>query len=58
MNEQCSVIKKAVINTISIRNVKTIDIGGLATTSEFMKTFLDEVKILTPSEGYQLFVKN
>lgn len=52
LKEQCGVIKNAVVNTIIDHNVKTADIGGLATTSEFMKQFLDEVKYLTPEEGF------
>lgn len=53
LKQQCSVIKNAVVNTIVDHNIKTTDIGGLATTTEFMKTFLDEVKILTPENGFE-----
>jgi len=53
LKQQCSVIKQAVVNTITERNVKTADIGGMATTSEFMNTFLDEVKYLSPEQGFE-----
>lgn len=49
--QQGSVIKQAIVNTISVRNVRTTDIGGSSTTSEYMKEFLDEMKFLSPSNG-------
>lgn len=48
LKEHGSIIKQSIVNTITKHNVKTSDIGGLATTSDFMKVFLDEVKYLTP----------
>lgn len=42
--EQSRIIKTSVVQTITKHNVKTTDIGGMASTSEFMKVFLDELK--------------
>jgi isocitrate/isopropylmalate dehydrogenase len=51
LEEHATVIRKAILNTISIRNVKTIDIGGNASTSEFMKHVLEEIQLQTPEVG-------
>jgi isocitrate dehydrogenase (NAD+) len=51
LDQHSAVIKNAVINTISKRNVKTVDIGGTASTSEFMKHVLEEIQIHTPEIG-------
>lgn len=51
LDEHCSVIKNALLNTISKKNVKTIDINGSATTSEFMKHLLEEIENQTPEIG-------
>ena len=53
LEQHCSVIKNAVLNTISKKNIKTIDIGGNASTSEFMKHVLDEIQAQTPEIGIQ-----
>lgn len=46
-----TIIKQAVVNTITKRNIKTVDIGGLATTSEYMKAYLEELHSLIPETG-------
>ena len=51
LENHCSVIKNAIINTIGKHNVRTEDIGGQATTTEFMKCVLDEIQSLTPEIG-------
>jgi isocitrate/isopropylmalate dehydrogenase len=51
LEEHATVIRKAIVSTISVRNVKTIDIGGNATTSEFMKHILEEIQKQTPEVG-------
>lgn len=51
LEQHCSVIKNAVLNTISKKNIKTIDIGGSATSSEFMKHVLEEIEAQTPETG-------
>ncbi|CAF0789477.1 unnamed protein product [Brachionus calyciflorus] len=48
LDQHSSVVRNAIINTISQRNVKTVDIGGTASTSEFMKHVLDEIHQHTP----------
>ena len=48
LTQQCGIIKQSVVNTITKRNIKTADIGGINTTAEFMSAFLDELKFLTP----------
>lgn len=53
LREECTVIKTAVVNTITKHDIKTQDIGGLATTSEFMKVFLDEVRFLNEARGFR-----
>lgn len=52
LTQQCGIIKQSVVNTITKRNIKTADIGGINTTAEFMSAFLDELKFLTPEEGF------
>lgn len=52
LRQHCGVIKTAVVNTITKRNIKTNDIGGYHTTADFMNVFLDEVKSLAPEEGF------
>jgi isocitrate dehydrogenase (NAD+) len=46
------VIKTAIVNTIVNHNVRTADMGGLATTTEFMKQVLEEIQVLTPEIGW------
>jgi isocitrate dehydrogenase (NAD+) len=56
LEQHGSVIKNAVVNTISKHNIKTADIGGTATTTEFMKQVIDEVQLHTPEIGKLLFL--
>jgi hypothetical protein len=42
------------LNTISKKNIKTIDINGTASTSEFMKHLLEEIERQTPEIGKNL----
>ena len=58
LNEHSSVLRNAVVNTIGERNIKTIDIGGTATTSEFMKHVLDEIHNQTPEIGTYFLTLN
>ena len=51
LDQHGSVIKNAVVNTIEKKNVKTQDIGGTATTTEFMKAVIEEIKLQTPEIG-------
>lgn len=51
LEQHCSVIKTAVVNTAAKHNVKTVDIGGTATTSEFMRQVFEEIQIQTPEIG-------
>lgn len=44
-------IKNAIVNTIGKHNVRTEDIGGQATTTEFMKCVIEEIQQLTPEIG-------
>ena len=52
LDEHCSVIKKAVLKTIQERQLKTPDIGGSATTTEFVRSVLDEIAQMTPTVGF------
>ncbi|CAF1920930.1 unnamed protein product [Rotaria magnacalcarata] len=52
LNEHSSVIKKAVLNTIHDHKLKTQDIGGTATTSEFIQCVLTEITQMTPQTGF------
>ena len=52
LEQHCTVIKTAILNTISKKNIKTVDINGNATTSEFMKHVLDEIESQTPEIGF------
>jgi isocitrate/isopropylmalate dehydrogenase len=51
LEQHATVIRNAVVNTIGKHNVKTVDIGGTASTSEFMKVVLDEIQRNTPEIG-------
>jgi hypothetical protein len=51
LEKHCSAIKNSIVNTITKNNVKTQDIGGTASTTEFMRNVLDEIKRLTPETG-------
>jgi len=50
------VIKNAVVNTITKHNIKTTDIGGTSTTTEFMKQVIEEVQQNTPEIGKLFFI--
>lgn len=52
LENHCSVIKNAIVNTIGKHNVRTEDIGGTATTTEFMKCVIEEIQHLTPEIGF------
>lgn len=52
LEQHCSAIKTAVVNTIGKHNVKTPDIGGTATTTEFMKQVVEEIQVQTPEIGW------
>lgn len=51
LEQHGSVIKTAVVDTIGKNNVKTADLGGSASTTEFMKVVLDEIRMNTPEIG-------
>jgi isocitrate/isopropylmalate dehydrogenase len=51
LDKHCSVIKNAVVNTLVKHNIKTVDIGGSATTTEFMRQVLEEIQMQTPEIG-------
>ena len=52
MDQHCSAIKNAVLNTIQEHKIKTPDIGGTATTTQFIECVLNEIIKLTPSIGF------
>jgi hypothetical protein len=52
LDQHCSVIKKSVLNTIQEHKLKTPDIGGTATTTEFMQCVLNEIIKMTPKIGF------
>ncbi len=52
MDQHCSTIKNAVLNTIQEHKLKTPDIGGTATTTQFIECVLNEIVKLTPSIGF------
>jgi len=52
LDHHCSTIKKAVLNTIQDHNLKTPDIGGTATTTQFIECVLNEIVQMTPSVGF------
>ncbi len=52
LDQHCSAIKNAVLNTIQVHQLKTADIGGTASRSDFMKCVLDEIIKLTPKIGF------
>ncbi len=56
LHEHGSVIKNAIVNTIVNHNIKTADMGGIATTTEFMKYVIEEIKSLTPEIGQCFFL--
>jgi hypothetical protein len=52
LDQYCSTIKKAILNTIQEHKIKTPDIGGTATTTQFIECVLNEIVKLTPSIGF------
>jgi hypothetical protein len=52
LDQHCSAIKNAVLNTIQEHKIKTADIGGTASTSQFMECVLKEIIRLTPAIGF------
>jgi hypothetical protein len=52
LDQHCSTIKKAVLNTIQDHQIKTPDIGGTATTTQFVESVLNEIVKMTPSIGF------
>ncbi len=53
MDQHCSTIKNAVLNTIQEHKIKTPDIGGTATTTQFIECVLSEIVKMTPALGYK-----
>lgn len=51
LEQHATVIRSSIVSTIGQKNVKTSDLGGTATTSEFMKHVLDEIQQHTPEIG-------
>jgi len=49
--QHASVVKQSVLHTIIDQNVRTTDIGGDATTTDFMKTVIEEIQQMTPEIG-------
>jgi isocitrate/isopropylmalate dehydrogenase len=45
------IIRNAIVKTIDDNNVKTSDLGGTHSTTEFMKVILDEIQRNTPETG-------
>ncbi|CAF4868457.1 unnamed protein product, partial [Rotaria magnacalcarata] len=52
LDQHCSVMKKAVLSTIQEHNIKTADIGGTATTTQFIECVLNEIVKMTPTIGF------
>ncbi|CAF1669764.1 unnamed protein product, partial [Adineta ricciae] len=52
LDQHCSAIKNAVLNTIQEHKIKTPDIGGTSTTTQFVECVLNEIIKLTPSIGF------
>jgi isocitrate dehydrogenase (NAD+) len=53
LDQHCSTIKNAVLNTIQEHKIKTPDIGGTATTTQFIECVLSEIVKMTPAIGYK-----
>ncbi len=51
LDQHCSAIKNAVLNTIQEHKIKTPDIGGTASTTQFIECVLNEIVELTPAIG-------
>lgn len=52
LHEHAFTIKKALLNTIEKHEIKTQDIGGQATTRQFIEQVLQEINQLTPITGF------
>lgn len=52
MDDHCSVIKNAVLNTIQQHKLKTADIGGTTSTTDFVQCVLNEIVKMTPKLGF------
>ena len=52
LDQHCSTIKNAVLNTIQEHQLRTPDIGGTATTTQFVECVLKEIVKLTPDIGF------
>lgn len=52
LDQHCSTIKNAVLNTIQDHKIKTPDIGGTSTTSQFVECVLNEIVRMTPQLGF------
>ena len=57
LDQYCSIIKNALVSTIGKHNIKTVDIGGTSTTTEFMKKVIEEIDIHTPEIGIVKYIK-
>lgn len=53
LKQHCSVIKKAILNTMEEHKLTTPDIGGTATTIEFVQCVLNEITKMTPQIGFE-----
>jgi hypothetical protein len=52
LDKHCTAIKLAVLNTIQEHKLKTPDIGGTATTTQFIECVLNEIVKMTPEIGF------
>ncbi len=52
MDQHCSAIKNAVLKTIQEHKLKTPDIGGTSSTTQFMESVLNEIINITPATGF------
>lgn len=57
LDEQGAIIKRAIINTMEKHQMKTMDIGGAATTTQFMDCVLREIEEMTPEVGFNYFIQ-
>jgi hypothetical protein len=52
LDDHCSVIKNAVLNTIQQHKLRTADIGGTTSTTDFVQCVLNEIIKMTPQLGF------
>jgi hypothetical protein len=52
LEQHCSAIKNSVLNTIQEHKIKTPDIGGTSSTTQFIECVLTEIDKLTPQIGF------